>query len=368
MTGAARDTSSMRVLIAAGGTGGHVFPALAVAERLRAQGVSLAWVGTAAGLEAERVPAAGIDFYRLGTRGIRGKGPIRRLLALFMVLRALLGSLRLLHQLKPHLVLGMGGYVSGPAGVAAWLCRVPLVIHEQNAIPGLTNRLLAPLASVVLEAFPGSFAKSRQAIHTGNPLRAEFLNIFGPSDSEPPGSDQPLRLLILGGSQGALRLNEFLPAELVRAGDTHRLLVWHQAGRQSAHVASSGYAGAELEARVDSFIDDMADAYTWADLVICRAGAMTIAELAQAGVASVLVPFPLAVDDHQTANARYLVDAGAAVLMAQSEFSPGCLSTLIDELVTGRDRLRSMAIAARRVALPRAADDVARYCLEAAHA
>ena len=360
---------SPRVLIAAGGTGGHVFPALAVAEELKSRGLSVTWLGTPNGLEAKWVPEAGIEFHVLAVRGLRGRGLLGLLTAPIVVLRALLGALRVVRSVRPNLVLGMGGYASGPTGVAARLSGVPLAIHEQNAIPGLTNRLLAPLAARVMEAFPGSFPASTGAIHTGNPLRRSFAE-RAPEESAhasgPTGDEGLVRILVLGGSQGALALNRVLPGAFARAAKTIHLAVWHQTGAAHQELTREAYSGCTFEARAEAFIEDMPAAYRWADLVICRAGAMTVAELAYTGVASVLVPFPHAVDDHQSANAAHLAASGAAVLLPQSELAPERCAGLISELLQAGGRLREMAQAARRLAVGDAAERVALHCVELA--
>ena len=346
------------ILIMAGGTGGHVFPALAVAERLQAGGWPVAWLGTHAGLEARVVPASGIPMYWISVKGLRGKGVLRVLGAPFMLLWPLLQAAGVLLQVRPAAVLGMGGYTTGPGGVMAWLFRRPLVIHEQNSVAGLTNRLLLRLAKTALEAFPGSL---KNAIHTGNPVRRSIAEIpFREPDLE---SRRP-RLLVVGGSLGAAVLNEQVPLALAELDQQQRPEVWHQTGLRHIDEAQKAYAAAGVEVRLDAFIDDMSTAYRWADLVLCRAGALTVAELAAVGVASILVPYPHAVDDHQTANARYLVDAGAAVLMPQSQLTPRRLTEQL-ELLGQPQRLLAMARCARDKAMPEAAQRVADFCVGA---
>jgi UDP-N-acetylglucosamine--N-acetylmuramyl-(pentapeptide) pyrophosphoryl-undecaprenol N-acetylglucosamine transferase len=350
------------VLILAGGTGGHVFPALAVAERLRDLGVRVEWLGTAAGLESRLVPGAGIALHRVAVSGLRGRGAAALLGAPLRLLRALAQSLAVLRRVRPRAVLGMGGFVSGPGGLAAWLLRIPLLVHEQNAVPGLTNRWLARFAGRAMEAFPGSLSPSVHARHTGNPVRASLLGLPPPAQRL-AGRGPELRLLVLGGSQGAKALNEVVPAALARLGQG--VAVWHQVGGAHLEHAGERYRQAGVQARLVGFIDDMADAYGWADLVLCRAGAMTVAEVAAVGVASILVPYPHAVDDHQSANARYLADAGAALLLPQPELDPRRLAGLLAELAGARERLLRMAEAARALAMPDAAAAVAGHCLEA---
>ncbi len=346
------------ILIMAGGTGGHVFPALAVAEQLHERGWPVEWLGTQAGLEARVVPPTGIPVHWIRVKGLRGKGRLRQLLAPFMLLWALLQAASVMLRVRPAAVLGMGGFTTGPGGVMAWLLRRPLLIHEQNSVAGLTNRLLAPLANPVLEGFPGSLPK---AIHTGNPVRADIAAL--PFHEPEPMGRRP-RLLVIGGSLGAAALNETVPAALALLDAAQRPEVRHQTGVKLLEAAREAYAKAGVDVQLFPFIDDMAEAYQWADLVLCRAGALTIAELAAAGVASILVPYPHAVDDHQTGNARYLVDAGAARLLPQSDMS---VERLHDELALLQQprQLVDMAKRARERAMPDAAQRVAEYCIRA---
>lgn len=361
------DGTPIAVLIMAGGTGGHVYPALAVADRLRPSGVTVTWLGTRQGLEARVVPAAGIPLDFISVTGLRGKGLGTLFAAPTKLTRALWQSIAVLRHRRPDVVLGMGGFVSGPGGLAAWLLRRPLLVHEQNAIPGLTNRLLAILARRVMEAFPGSFPARAHALHTGNPVR-QAVATLAPPVQRLSGREGPLRLLVLGGSQGAQALNQVVPVTLASLlTGPGGVSVWHQAGPRHLEPTLAGYAQHGVEARVVDYIEDVAEAYAWADLVLCRAGAMTIAELCGVGVGSILVPFPQAVDDHQTHNARYLADAGAAVLVPQAALSPDGLGALLGDLAASRGRLLDMARAARALALPQAAEQVAQRCLEAAH-
>ncbi len=355
----------MKILIMAGGTGGHVFPALAVAEVLRTQGIEVLWMGTRAGLEADVVTRAGIDISFISVSGLRGKGWLSWLLAPSKLTVAFLQSLKLLMQLRPNAVLGMGGFVTGPGGFSAWLLDKPLLIHEQNAIAGLTNRLLAPLANKVLEAFPGSL-RTKGAIVTGNPVRTEIAAL-APPQQRLQGRNGALRLLVLGGSLGAQIFNEIVPGSLRNLAPELRPEVWHQTGTRNIETARQHYHEAGIEARLVPFISDMAEAYGWADVVLCRAGALTVAELACAGVASILVPYPHAVDDHQTHNARYLADAGAAVLVPQTDLTVTFLADLLRDLGQSRKRLLDMAMAARACAQPEATTTVAALCKEAAN-
>ena len=358
MSGAAVDRP---VLIMAGGTGGHVFPALAVADALRARGVPVVWLGTRDGLEARVVPEAGIALEWLRVRGLRGKGWLGWLVAPVRVLRAVFQARAVLRRQRPRCVLGLGGYVAGPGALAAWLQRVPLVIHEQNARPGLTNRVLARLARRVLCGFPGTFPAEWAQV-TGNPVRGDILRIPTPEDRD-TGQGRP-RLLVIGGSQGARALNQVVPDALAQLPAERSFTVWHQSGARTEDVAREGYSQAGVSADVVPFINDMAAAYAWADLVVCRAGALTVSELAVAGVPAVLVPLPQAVDDHQTANAGYLVEAGAAELLPQGELTPERLADVLARLAGDPRQLTDMARAARGRARPEAAETVAEICLE----
>ncbi|MBX6421531.1 MAG: undecaprenyldiphospho-muramoylpentapeptide beta-N-acetylglucosaminyltransferase [Fulvimonas sp.] len=351
----------MKVMIAAGGTGGHVYPALAVAEVLRARGHEVVWLGTPDSFEARVVPRHGIGVETVRVSGLRGQGLRRWFAAPLTLLRALRQARGILRRQRPAVVLGMGGYAAGPGGFAAWLAGIPLVIHEQNAVAGYTNRWLAPLARRVLEAFPGTFGEARTV---GNPVRGAIAALADPGVRY-AGRSGAARLLVLGGSQGARALNETVPAALALLPEDRRPQVRHQAGR-TLELAQRAYGAAGVVAEVNAFIEDMASAYGWADLVICRAGASTVAELAAAGCAALLVPYPHAVDDHQTRNAQYLVRAGAALLLPQAQLTAPRLAELLGELLVARDRLVAMAQAARRAAWPNAAVAIADACLECA--
>jgi len=352
------------VLIMAGGTGGHVFPALAVAERLREQGVPVVWLGTRQGLEARVVPEADIPIEWLRVRGLRGNGLRGWLAAPFVLLRALGQALSVLRRHKPGAVLGMGGYAAGPGAVAAWLTRRPLIIHEQNAVAGLTNRLLGRLARRVLTGFPGLLPE-RGGEHVGNPVRAAISRVPGPAERG-VGERRPLRLLVVGGSLGALALNSTVPAALARLAPEERPEVRHQAGERTLQQAREAYDQAGVAVDLLPFIDDMAAAWAWADLVICRAGALTVAELEAVGVPAILVPLPGAVDDHQTANACQFVEAGAGVLLPQQALSAQRLALELKTLLADPQRLQRMAACARELGRPDAAATVARICLEEA--
>ena len=356
---------SRPILIMAGGTGGHVFPALALARLLRAQSLPVIWLGTARGLESRVIPAEGIPIERLSVGGLRGKGVLTWVAAPFRLSLALVQALRVMWRYRPVVVVGLGGFVTGPGGLAAWLTRRPLVIHEQNAVAGFTNRVLAHLARQVLEAFPGSFGHDVHARAIGNPVRADISAVPPPAERF-AGRGGPVRILVIGGSQGATRLNAVVPFALKRVAGSLAFDVRHQAGERWIDAGRASYAQAGVRADVRPFIEDMSEAYGWADLVICRAGALTVSELAAVGVAAILVPFPGSVDDHQAYNAQYLVRAGAAVVIPDREFSAERLAAELQRLCAGRGKLLAMAERARLLAKPRAADELAASCLELA--
>ena len=350
-------------LIMAGGTGGHVFPALALARELRARSWRVVWLGTRLGLESRLVPAEHIEIEWLSVGGLRGKGWLIWLSAPLRLTRALWQALAVIHRRRPSLVVGLGGFAAGPGGLAAWLLRRPLLIHEQNAVAGFTNRCLSHFARLVLTAFPGSFRQEINARVIGNPVRCEITLLPAPPQrfaARGPG----VRLLVLGGSQGAARLNAIVPYALARLTATLNLEVRHQSGARWLEAAQRHYEQAGVTARLQPFIDDMAEAYGWADLVICRSGALTVSELTAAGVGSILVPFPAATDDHQTRNAGFLVSQGAAILIPERELSAETLAAQLLALCPGRGRLIAMAERARALAKPRAAQDLADACVE----
>jgi len=366
MTAAARPL----VLMLAGGTGGHVYPALAVALELVARGYEVEWIGTARGLEHRVVPAAGIPLHCLAVRGVRGKNLLDKLFALGFLLLASVQALWLVYRRAPGCVVGMGGYVAGPAGVAAWLLRKPLVIHEQNAVAGTTNRLLAPLARRVLGGFPGAFATGISCIPVGNPVRRELLRAREERDYDYAGQ-RPLRLLVVGGSLGAAPINAVLPGVVRRLVDARGpvIEVRHQTGE--AHAADVVRLYGDLLGKgvtVTPFIEDMAGAYRWADLVLCRCGALTITELCIVGRPAILVPLPHAIDDHQTANARVLTACGGATLLRQSDMDEDTLLGLLQDLLGDPPRLAAMARAAFGAAQPDAAARVSDCCEEVMYA
>ncbi len=354
-----------RIAIMAGGTGGHVFPALAVGEVLRARGAEVFWLGTRAGIEARLVPEHGFEIEWLSVSGIRGKG-LRTLIAAPLRLAGALGeAASILKRRDPAAVLGMGGFVSGPGGITARLQRRPLLIQEQNSVPGMTNQWLARVADRVFEAFPESFPTARRAIMTGNPVRSDIAALQ-PPQTRLEGRIGPARLLVLGGSLGAQALNEALAQALAQLPQALRPAIRHQAGERTLALAQQAYADAKIEAEVTAFIADMAEAYAWADLVVCRSGALTVSELAAAGLPAILVPYPHAVDDHQVGNARWLSKAGAAHLLLQREMTVERLAALLAELLADPTRRLRMAEAARAKAQPDAAERIAEACLELA--
>ena len=348
-----------RVIIMAGGTGGHVYPALAVANLLIAEGHQVTWLGTRKGLEARVVPAAGIKVEWLAVSGVRGKSLMSRVRAPLMIVRALWQSLKILRRIQPDVVLGMGGFVAGPGGLVAAVLGIPLVLHEQNRIPGTTNRWLARWADRVLEAFEGSFPPRCRAIAVGNPVRADIAALI--RHPRAPWADRPLRILVVGGSLGALALNEIVPEALASLGRS--VAIRHQTGPRFQEKTEARYLTLGLEAEVLAYMEDMAEAYRWADVAICRAGAMTVSELALAGLPAVLIPYPHAIDDHQTANARLLADPGGALLLPQGDLTPHNLALALNTLFDQEDAARHMSHALRLQARPEAAAVVAEHCL-----
>ena len=346
-----------RVLIMAGGTGGHIYPALACAKVFESQGCDVRWLGSAGGMELDLVPEHNIDIDTISIKGVRGNGLKGLLLAPFRILYAVGQSIALVRRFRPDVVLGMGGFVAGPGGVAAKLCSVPLVVHEQNAIAGTTNKLLARISSKVLQAFSGALPNG---LTVGNPVRSDILNLTAKSEGYRQG--RPLKLLVVGGSLGAQAINALVPKVLADWGEGSLLNVWHQTGKRNIAEVSELYRDAGVDARVDAYIENMNDAYYWADVVLCRSGAMTISELAIAGLPSVLVPFPYAIDDHQTKNAESLVSIGAARLMSQSKLTKESLKAVLKEFVNDEGLLNNMGEAAKKVAYPNATEHVVAEC------
>jgi UDP-N-acetylglucosamine--N-acetylmuramyl-(pentapeptide) pyrophosphoryl-undecaprenol N-acetylglucosamine transferase len=348
------------LMVMAGGTGGHIFPGIAVAETLRAKGWRVVWMGNPDGMEARIVPARGYETAWVRFGALRGKGLVRKLMLPVNLLSGFWQALRALRSARPDVVVGMGGYITFPGGMMAALLGRPLVLHEQNSVAGLANRVLARVADRVLTGFPQVLAKSSWV---GNPVRAEIAAVAPPAERF-AGREGPLRILVVGGSLGAAALNEAVPAALGRMPADQRPLVVHQAGEKQIDALRPAYARARVDGDLRPFIDDMASAYAEADLVICRAGALTVAELAAVGVASLLVPFPHAVDDHQTGNARFLAEHGGAYLLPQTELNAERLAGILASI--DRPRLLQMAEHARALARPLAAAEVARVCEELA--
>jgi UDP-N-acetylglucosamine--N-acetylmuramyl-(pentapeptide) pyrophosphoryl-undecaprenol N-acetylglucosamine transferase len=353
------------IMIMAGGTGGHVFPGLAVAAELKARDREVVWLGTQRGLEAKLVPQHGIEIEWITIAGVRGRGVLAYLSAPFRVAAAIVEALRALRRRRPAAVLGMGGFVAGPGGIAAWLTRRPLLIHEQNSVAGSTNRWLAPFAARVFEAFPGSFPARARAELVGNPVRRSLEPVLAPRDRLLERAGQRRRVLVIGGSQGARILNRTVPQALAEIPAAERPEVWHQAGRGLAE-ARAAYDAARVEARVVEFIDDMSEAYQWADLVVARAGALTVAELAMVGVGAILVPFAAAIDDHQTRNARHFARGGAARVIDERELTSSGLAGILAGCLADLGGLAAMAEAAHAQAQYAVAEKIAAACVAAA--
>lgn len=355
-----------KFLLMAGGTGGHLFPALALARQLKDEGYLVEWIGSEGGFEERYVLGENIPLHNIAIKGVRGNGIINGLRAPLKIVRAVLQAKKIISRSKPDCVVGLGGFAAGPGGIAAWLSGKPLVIHEQNAVAGLTNRILFFFARRVLQAFPEAFGKQHRKIcTTGNPVRRDLIGMDNyETRQEKTGEHSSIRLLILGGSQGAAAINEIVPEAIATMSATTRPTVWHQAGNGKDQATREQYDAVAVEAKVENFIEDMAAAYAWADLVICRAGALTIAELSTVGVGSILVPYPQAVDDHQTKNAKYLETADAALIIQQTDLTKEKLADLLDGFSKRPEQLASMAQRARSVAVPDAVETVANYCKE----
>jgi UDP-N-acetylglucosamine--N-acetylmuramyl-(pentapeptide) pyrophosphoryl-undecaprenol N-acetylglucosamine transferase len=350
---------SKTIMIMAGGTGGHIFPALAVAHSMRDAGWRVVWLGNPDGMEAKLVPQHGFEMVNLKFAALRGKGILRKLLLPVNLLKGFWQAQKAIRQVQPDVVLGMGGYITFPGGMMAALLGTPLVVHEQNSVAGLANRVLAGVADRIVTGFPDVLKKG---VWAGNPVRPEIAKIAPPAErfAERTGA---LRVLIIGGSLGALALNEMVPKGMALLTESQQPQIVHQAGEKHIEALKANYAAVGVQAHCVSFIEDMAGAYEWADLVICRAGALTVAELAATGVASILVPFPHAVDDHQTGNAKFLVSAGGAFLLPQTELTPESIALIRNY---SRGQLLEMAEQARSLAKPDATEEVATICAESA--
>ncbi|MDF1759970.1 MAG: undecaprenyldiphospho-muramoylpentapeptide beta-N-acetylglucosaminyltransferase [Coxiellaceae bacterium] len=351
-----------KCFIVAGGTGGHIFPAMAVAERLQQNGLQIEWVGSRGRLEEKIVPEKFSISY-IDIAALRGKSKLTLLLSPFRIAKAIVQSLALLRKHKPRFVLAMGGYVCGPMGVAAWLTRTPLILHEQNAAAGFTNRQLARFATTVMQAFPNSFADNAGIAVVGNPVRKALFDLPAP-EQRYADRQGPLRVLVMGGSQGARFINQQMILLLGLWSDSRTIEVWHQCGATDYDTVVAEYQRIGFDAKVTAFIDDVSAAYVWADCVICRAGALTVSELAAVGVPSILIPLPIAVDDHQRLNAEVLQHAGGAEIFLQKSWQLNRLVDLLQQLQADRQKLLHMAIAAKSAAKPEATDCVVRSCMD----
>ena len=377
-----------KVLIMAGGTGGHIFPALSIARQLQSLGVTVEWLGTKKGMEAELIPQTEIPIHYISVSGLRGKNRLTKVLSPFVIVIAIFQAIGKILRTKPSCVLGMGGFVTGPGGFAAWLLRKPLLIHEQNAIAGFSNQLLYPMASVVMEGFAGAFnrkqeitkssllkriCKGDKAVHVGNPLRQEILNCPSPAQrfAESAYKDR-IKILVLGGSRGALAINRLISELLKEFSASESIELWHQCGKQNLQTCKDYYEELGIKesqnSRVVAFIDDMAEAYCWADIVICRAGASTVSEIAAIGIPAVFIPFPFAVDDHQTENAIIMQKLGAAWLIQQQELSVESLGSILIRFIEDRKLILKTALLAQQAAKADATEQVAKFCMEACYA
>ena len=347
------------LLVMAGGTGGHVFPGLAVADKLKRQGWGVSWLGTKDRMEAELVPKHGYEIDFIDISGVRGNGLLRLIASPFRILKSILQARKVLKKRNVDLVIGMGGFASGPGGVAAWMLGIPVVLHEQNAAAGLTNRLLSRICKKVLMGFEGAF-DSEKAMLVGNPVREALLNLPVKKISE---KDSPLKVLIVGGSLGAKILNDLLP-DVMKCLCAEKYQIIHQSGKGHFKKLQSDYAQKEINADVREFIDDMDAAYDWADIVICRAGALTVSEVSVVGLPAIFVPLPHAVDDHQTKNAQNLVSRGGAILVAQKELNKEVLSKYLSAFIKNKQLLVEMSIKCKNTAIVDATQRVVTICEE----
>ncbi len=351
-----------KILIMAGGTGGHIFPALAVADYLTAEQWEVVWLGTPNSMEAKIIPNAGYAMEWVTIRGVRGKGCLAWVGLPMKFAKAVYQVIGILHRHQPNIVLGMGGFVSAPGGMASWLLNIPLLIHEQNAISGLSNRLLSHFATCTLTAFPQSFKPQARVSVLGNPVRATLLDWDSPKQRGLARRER-LHVLVMGGSLGALVFNHTLPKvfqQLAQQG--FKLDIWHQTGEKHFEIAKQCYQDCDLKVNLVAFMTDMAVAYAWADMIICRAGALTIAEIANIGLAAILVPYPYAVDDHQTANAKFLTEQGAGILLPQTEFKVETVLKILSDLCAKPETIVAMAEKAYTLAQPQATKNIVKYC------
>lgn len=355
---------SRTALVMAGGTGGHIFPGLAVAEALRTRGWQVHWLGAPGSMEEKLVPPRGFAFEPVQFGGVRGKGPLTLLLLPMRLLRAFLQSIAVVRRVKPDVVVGLGGYITFPGGMMSVLLGKPLVLHEQNSVAGLANKVLASVADRVFTAFPDVFKKAKKVEWVGNPLREAFLRQPAPA-ARFAGRSGPLRLLVVGGSLGAKALNAIVPKALAMIAPSERPTVVHQSGAKQIDELRANYAAAGVTGELTPFIDDTAQAYADADLIVARAGASTVTEIAAVGAAALFVPFPSAVDDHQTTNAHFLVDAGGGWIVQQSELTPELLADLLQK--TERTTLMERASRAKTMQKTEAVEQVVRACEELAN-
>lgn len=378
-------TNNKKVLIMAGGTGGHIFPALSIAHYLQTLGVAVEWLGSKKGMEAELIPQTGIPIHYISISGLRGKSSLTKVFSPFAIVIAIFQALVKIHKSKPSCVLGMGGFVTGPGGVAAWLLRKPLLLHEQNAIAGFSNQLLYPMASIVMEGFAGAFTRKQEitkssllkricsgdkAIHIGNPLRQEIVDCPPPQQRYSEFDNQTgIKLLVLGGSLGAIAINKLIPELLNEFLAADKIELWHQCGKQNVESCRAYYKELGIpesdKRRVVPFIENMAEAYCWADIVVCRAGASTVSEIAAVGIPAVFIPFPFAVDDHQTENAIIMQKLGAAWVIQQKELSASALGSVLMKVIEDKKLILKVALLAKQAAKTDATQQAAKYCMEA---
>lgn len=349
-----------KVLILAAGTGGHIFPALAIAKVLQQQSVEIAWIGTPQGLESKLLASESIPLYKISVQGLRGKGIKRCLFGSLQMILAFFQSLGIIHRFKPDVVLAMGGFVCGPSGIAAWTLRKKLILHEQNTVAGLTNKMLAPFATKILTGFPvlKGFPASK-CQYVGNPIRSSIENVAAP-EARFQNRTGPIRLLIFGGSQGATSFNQEIPKAIAQLPEVLRPEIWHQSGGQYYDQAVQAYQQAQVEAKITPFIHDMVEAYTWADLVICRSGASSVAELSAIGLAAILIPYPYHKDEQQKYNAEFLVEHHAAILLMHQDLLEGQLVSVLSDLLSSREKLLSMAKAGRTLRKAQVAEAIVR--------
>lgn len=359
-----------RYLVMAGGTGGHIFPALAVVEKLRERGADIDWLGTHAGMEFDLVPKNNISLHLISIKGFRGKGLLKKILTPFLLVKAVLQAVFIIRKLAPDAVIGFGGYVAAPGGIAAYLLGKPLIIHEQNSVAGSTNKLLARFATQKLEAFSGSL---HDAILVGNPVRKPVVDLFDGLDNKfdqlddlpNSGSLQQVKnILIMGGSLGAAAINNVVPHAINELPKNISLNIWHQTGIGKQQQVSKDYKELGIDARIDEFIEDVTEAYCWADLIVCRAGALTVSEVAIVGLPAIFIPYPYAIDNHQSVNAQWLVKNNASEMIEQSDLNAMSLSKMLNELLSDKQKMNEYARALKKLSMPDSAARVASICEE----